>query len=349
MTESKASSRVLITGAPGYVGAHILEQVLEAGYPVRVTVRTSKADEIRKHYGGKIEVFEINDLAEGDYTEALRGISAIIHAEAPISGGETTAELVKSFVHGTMNIVEQGFAAGVRKFIITSTIMTMVHPDKFAETFDSNRKFDENDWNPIPSEEAILDGEHNPYWVYAASKTIAEKRAWSFAETHPEADITTIHPSLVYGPATGIHIPSNDLRAPSTQFLLYCNIFKMPGGGAMPPMPPLSVDVRDIAKAHVLALAAPPPSQVGRKRIPFSAPSFFFEWAVEHVAKVRPDLKDRLADLPAGNEIVPKGMATVDATRARDALGFCEFIPWQKTVEDSLDNFAVLEKVWFKQ
>lgn len=118
----------------------------------------------------------------------------------------------------------------------------------------------------------------------------------------------------------------------------------------MPPIPPLSVDVRDIAKAHVLALSAPPASKVGgHKRIPLSAPSFHFEWAVEHLAKARPELKERLADRATGCDAAPKGMATVDATRVKEVLGFDGFIPWQKTVEDSVDNFAVLEKEWFKQ
>ncbi|KLO17162.1 NAD-P-binding protein [Schizopora paradoxa] len=342
---------VLVTGATGYVGAHIVEKALATKYPVRVTCRPNKVNEVCQYYGDQVEVCEITDIAKCDYTEALKGVWAVIHAEAPISGGETKEELVQSFVHGTMNIIEQGYAAGVKKFIITSTIMTMVDLDKFPEVFDNNKTYTAKDWNPIASEEAILVGEHDSYWVYAASKTIAEKRAWSFAEAHPDADITTIHPSLVYGPPTGIHIPSCDLRAPSTQFLLYCNLFKMPGGGgAMPPVPPLHVDVRDIAKAHVLALTAPPASKVGgHKRIPLSAPSFHFDQAIEHLAKVRPDLKDRLADQSAGGDAMPKGMASVDETRVKEALGFEEFIPWQKTVEDSVDNFAVLEKEWFKQ
>lgn len=62
------------------------------------------------------------------------------------------------------------------------------------------------------------------------------------------------------------------------------------------------------------------------------------------------DLKDRLVDYSTGvgEDAEVKGMAFVDGTRAREALGFHAFIPWKKTVEDSSDSLLDMEKVWFK-
>ena len=82
-----------LTGATGYIGGHILQQLLEAGYRVRASVillscvsfstsdppvhlrtaRPAKVDALREKLGAKVEVVPVDDLATGDYTEALKG------------------------------------------------------------------------------------------------------------------------------------------------------------------------------------------------------------------------------------------------------------------------------------
>ena len=81
-----------LTGATGYIGGHILQQLLEAGYRVRASVtllscvklsgsdfvycrtaRPAKVDALREKLGGKVEVVPVDDLATGDYSEALKG------------------------------------------------------------------------------------------------------------------------------------------------------------------------------------------------------------------------------------------------------------------------------------
>lgn len=46
------------------------------------------------------------------------------------------------------------------------------------------------DWNPLTREIALTPGT-DPMWVYATTKTLAEREIWKFAEEHPEVDITT--------------------------------------------------------------------------------------------------------------------------------------------------------------
>jgi uncharacterized protein YbjT (DUF2867 family) len=73
-------ARVLVTGTTGYIGAHVSDQFLKAGYVVVGTSRTkSKAEAVKKYfdktYGpGKFEIFEAGDLQqEGVFDEAVKG------------------------------------------------------------------------------------------------------------------------------------------------------------------------------------------------------------------------------------------------------------------------------------
>ena len=130
-----------------------------------------------------------------------------------------------------------------------------------------------------------------------------------------------------------------DLSAISTTFLIY-NLIN-PNGPAL--IDPSSIDVRDVARASVLALRAPPTSKVGRKRFILSAEWFSSADAIAHIEKVHPGLKDRLSE-PAKNT-GPAPKSNLDTSRAKEVLGL-EFIDWHKTVEDTVDSLLILEKDW---
>jgi len=173
---------------------------------------------------------------------------------------------------------------------------------------------------------------------------------WRFADEHPDIDFTTIQAGFVYGPSSGTSMPPRgSAELPSTPFLLYSNVFRMPFKTGLPPVPPLSVDIRDCARAHVLALSAPPSTKVGRKRLVLCAPSFTWAQAVEHLRKVRPELSHRLLNDSEIAEVygaLPTGIARVESSRTNEVLGFGEFIPWQKTVGDSVVDLLEIEKEW---
>ncbi|KAI0072519.1 hypothetical protein K474DRAFT_1667763 [Panus rudis PR-1116 ss-1] len=104
--------------------------------------------------------------------------------------------------------------------------------------------------------------------------------------------IATVNPPYFYGPfAPEYRNDEATISGLSTNGYLYQLI--NPTG----PAPPVAanIDVRDVAKALVAALKAPTTSQVGRKRIPLSGEWFSGKEAIEYLAKVRPQLKDRLS------------------------------------------------------
>lgn len=78
-------STVLVTGANGYIGSHVVDQLLLAGYKVRGTVRdATKAkwvqDLFEKRYGtGKFESFVVPDMnVDGAYDEAAKGMQPVL-------------------------------------------------------------------------------------------------------------------------------------------------------------------------------------------------------------------------------------------------------------------------------
>ncbi|TDL23616.1 NAD(P)-binding protein [Rickenella mellea] len=336
-----STTRILITGATGFVGSHILQQALEAGHPVNITTRLAKVDALQKHLGDSVQVFGVDDAATGDYSNALKGVGAIIHCAAPISSKADSDGLLRGAIDGALNIVKQAVAAGIFKIVITSSWVTANFDDKFML---SDYIYTDKDWNPATKEET-RDKTHDAWWFYQAAKTIAEQEVWAFADQHPEVDITMINPPYLYGPfAKQFQIEKGDYAAFSTNGYFYRNVLKVQGKlPAVQQVGPLNVDVRDVAKAHLLALKAPPTSEVGRKRLLVGEQFFTWKDAVEHLKTVRLELKDRLPDTSEAQELT---IAKIDTKRAADVLGLTTYTDWKKTVEDTADNLLAIEKNW---
>jgi len=108
---------VLITGASGYLGSHIVHQLAGMGRPMRAMIRKRVWAEAEARLAG----FQI-EWVEGDVTkpetlaEAVKGVDAIIHTVAvAIESGGRTYESIN--YRGTVNIVDAARAAGVKRFI----------------------------------------------------------------------------------------------------------------------------------------------------------------------------------------------------------------------------------------
>ena len=113
--------------------------------------------------------------------------------------------------------------------------------------------------------------------------------------------------------------------------------------GMYPPTtPPWVVDVRDVAKAHVLALDLPP-MEVGTKRFLINSGNFTWEEGVEHLKESHPEVvKGPLK----GNKDLPGPASQLDTSRAKKILGLKEFIEPTKMVDDIVDDLIHLQKVW---
>jgi len=325
---------VLVTGVTGFLGSHVVHQLLEAGYSVRGVARSPKvavAQQGYAPYGDQYEVVGIDDLVNGDFSAALKGVKAVIHVAAPLAGRTATAaEALDVAISGSLNLFRQAALAGVTNFAYVSSIATL---GKYTEMPEITDKL----WFQITRTQAekLTDG----FSIYIASKTLAELAVWEFAEQHPHIEMTTVNPPFLYGPfAPGFSNPEGSRAALSTNHMIYDLL--RPDGPI--PLRPSYIDVRDVARGLVNALRSPPTSQVGRKRILMSGEWFSAQQAVEYIASVRPELKDRLSEAAKRPAFIPK--SRIDNKRAAEVLGLTDITPWKVSVIDTVDDLLKMEE-----
>lgn len=115
-----------------------------------------------------------------------------------------------------------------------------------------------------------------------------------------------------------------------------------------PPFAPnWMVDVRDAARAHVLALERLPLPSDDPKRFNVNAATYTWGDAAAYIKKSRPELADRLFPLEDIKPL-PGVLSTLDTTRAKEILGFTEFISVEKALDEAVDAVLGLEKHWSK-
>jgi nucleoside-diphosphate-sugar epimerase len=198
-------------------------------------------------------------------------------------------------------------------------------------------------YNPLTAEDALRPGAPGSlvYWV---SKGLADLAVRDFKRAHPDLDVTTIHPSYIYGPLGSGQI-YNSPASGTNQF-----IYELITGAPDRPVPgydpatrgaPRSVDVRDVARAHVLALKVP--ASDAPKRFIVSSNRFTWKEAIEFIGQARPELKGRLPVITGKEPTVPP-FATVDTSATEAILGLKNYVKWQDTVLDTIDDLLRIEK-----
>uniref|UniRef100_A0AAF5PLM8 NAD-dependent epimerase/dehydratase domain-containing protein n=1 Tax=Wuchereria bancrofti TaxID=6293 RepID=A0AAF5PLM8_WUCBA len=232
---------VLVTGASGYIALHCVQQLLENGYTVRGTVRSlqnsSKISPLRdlKYSSERLELVEADLECPDHWPKAIKGCTYIMHIASPwpIVADETTIRIAKN---GTLNVLKAATQCStVQKIVLTSSTAAINDGHK-----NDARVFDENCWGNLNSKQIEN---------YSRSKIIAEKAAWEFWKSLPEASrfqLTVLNPSFVIGPVL------SDQRHGSAKI-----IRRMMDYHTFPAAPKVSlgmVDVRDVARAHIRAM-----------------------------------------------------------------------------------------------
>ncbi len=180
--------------------------------------------------------------------------------------------------------------------------------------------------------------------MYSISKGLADRAVREFKHAHPELDVTTIHPSYVYGPLGSGQV--YDTPASGTNRYVH-GLISGPSDRAVsgydPAVrgPPLNIDVRDVARAHALALKVPPSDEP--KRFILSSSTFKWKEAIELVAQARPELKGRLPVI-TGKEPPVQPFARLDTSATENILGLKNYVKWQDTVLDTIDDLLRVEK-----
>ncbi len=222
---------VLVTGATGFLGHHILEALAATDRPVRALCR-SAAPELEAR---GITVVRGDVLDRASLDGALEGVSHVIHGAGLVSRDrEDTRAMMRVHVAGTRHLMEAAIAAGVERVVHVSTSGTI------AVGEDPDLVFHEGD--PVPYELISR-------WPYYLSKLFAERAASDAlrlaakagAERLPE--LVTLNPSLTLGPGDVRGSSTGDVRR-----FLSRQVPMVPTGGLS------FVDARDVATAALAAL-----------------------------------------------------------------------------------------------
>jgi nucleoside-diphosphate-sugar epimerase len=236
---------VLVTGGSGFIGAHCILQLLNAGYRVRTTVRSLKREaDVRamlKTGGaepGQALSFTAADLtSDAGWPEAVAGCDFVLHVASPLPPGvpKDENEIIVPAREGTLRVLRAARDAGVKRVVLTSSFAAIGYGHK-----PQNAPFNETDWTDLNGDDLI---------AYTKSKTLAERAAWDFiAREGGNLELSTVNPVGVFGPVLGPDY--------SASILLIQRLMD----GALPGCPKLKfgvVDVRDVASLHLLAMTNP--------------------------------------------------------------------------------------------
>ncbi|KAB5585330.1 hypothetical protein GE09DRAFT_22480 [Coniochaeta sp. 2T2.1] len=336
---SPSEQTILVTGANGFIGGHVLQQALAKGYNVVAAVRTAKsASKFRPIFSsqessGQLTWAYVPDITVvPDYASAFsaaeKPITGILHLASPfsLSVEDNKRDLLEPAVHGSLAILQ-----AANKYA-TPALKRVVITSSFASNLDTTKgsrpgyTYTDADWNPQGWETADMDSSS----AYCASKALAEKAAWDFIEEEkPGFDLVSINPPWVFGPhVDGVEdlAKLNQSSAALSQLLDAKAIPPVDFGGF--------VDARDIAAAHILALEKP---EAGGNRFIVGS-HFDYQSAADALRKEVPELRERIPEGTPGKLPEVYGM---DGSRAERVLG----IKYRTLGETMRDAFAEYVKV----
>ncbi|KAF9001805.1 NAD(P)-binding protein [Hymenopellis radicata] len=340
-----AKSLVLVTGASGFVGTHVITLLLKEGYAVRGTARPGRIDSLKAapiSQHPDFSLVQVEDIAESDLTEAMAGVSAVIHVASPLAGQGDAAKMIKAARGGVLNILRSALNAGISKVVITSSSVTMMGFDEVYK----NGTIISQAFRDLDEEDVLNTDPSDFINIYSGSKILAEKAAWDFVQANPSIDLATIHPFTIVGPVND-QFPDPDPTRLGANIMIHLLLNGEPGR-PLPewlakPLVPHFCDVRDVAKAHVRALQVDTLSRnVSDKRYLVCGGHFSWKQAVSYLEQTMPQLKERLPDVTDAPDL-PQEVASIDVSLARDSLQLDGFIGWEQMLVDTVESLLVLE------
>jgi len=333
-------TRVLLTGASGYIGKHIALQLLNQGYEVRASVRKlSKSSEVRdavaphlldsSKLDSRLTFIELDLEKDSGWDAALNGIDVLMHTASPfpIASPKDENDLIRPAVEGTLRALRAAKSAGVKRVILTSSVAAIYG----RELPTGASTYDETMWTDV--KHPVGRG------AYTKSKTLAEEAAWNFIKNEaPEISLTTINPVLVLGAPLDKNFASS------------ISLVERILNGSDPMLPDLKfaiVDVRDVAKMHVDAIKSD--NTKGERVIASSQTRSFVEIA-KLLKSFYPQSKVKTAQAPTFiirmlslfdgsiKTILPQlgKPMNVSAAKAQRLLGI-NFVPADVTIKESAD------------
>ncbi|MBJ6723154.1 NAD-dependent 4,6-dehydratase LegB [Geomesophilobacter sediminis] len=182
-----SNKKILVTGADGFIGSHLVEELVRRGHDVRAFVLYNSFNSWGWLDCAEPEILKSLDVFSGDIRDphgvkqAMKGCDVVLHLAALIAipySYHSPDTYVDTNVKGTLNVVQAARELGVQKVVHTST----------SEVYGTAR------FVPI-TEEHPLQGQS----PYSASKIGADQMAMSFYSSF-NTPVSIARPFNTYGP-----------------------------------------------------------------------------------------------------------------------------------------------------
>ena len=236
-------STILVTGGSGFVGSHVVVQLLKAGHVVRTSVRSLRREEgvramIREAGAAPSDrlLFFVANLEQDEgWAAAVAGCDFVQHVASPMPrvAPKTEDEVIVPARDGVLRVLRAARDAKVKRVVLTSSCGAVYygHPPQ-------HEPFDESSWTNLKGEMS----------AYVKSKAIAERAAWDFITSEGRGlELAVINPAGIFGPALG----------PDTVSSIRLVQQLMNGMRGCPQFYFGVVDVRDVAELQLCAMTNP--------------------------------------------------------------------------------------------
>lgn len=179
--------KVLVTGADGFIGSHLTEQLLEKGYDVRAFAYYNSfnswgwLDTLEKNKLKEIDVFTGDIRDPNGVRKAMEGIEEVFHLAALIAipfSYHSPDSYVDTNIKGTLNILQAAREIGTSRIMVTST----------SEVYGTAQYVPIDEKHPFQGQSP-----------YSATKIGADRIAESFYRSF-NMPITIVRPFNTYGP-----------------------------------------------------------------------------------------------------------------------------------------------------
>ena len=179
--------KVLVTGADGFIGSHLTEELVKKGYDVRAFVYYNSfnnwgwLDVLPKEIMKNIEVFQGDIRDPNGVEEAAKGVDAIFHLAALIAipfSYHSPDTYVETNIKGTLNVLQASRKLETKRVLVTST----------SEVYGTAQYVPIDEKHPFQGQSP-----------YSATKIGADRLAESFYRSF-ELPVTIVRPFNTYGP-----------------------------------------------------------------------------------------------------------------------------------------------------
>jgi dTDP-glucose 4,6-dehydratase len=182
-----SNKKILITGADGFIGSHLTEELVRQGYNVRAFVLYNSFNSWGWLDHSEQDIIKSIDVFTGDVRdpygvkEAMKGCDIVLHLAALIAipySYHSPAAYVETNVKGTLHVMQAARELGIEKVVHTST----------SEVYGTAK------FVPITEEHPL-----QPQSPYSATKIGADSIAMSFYHAF-DTPVTIVRPFNTFGP-----------------------------------------------------------------------------------------------------------------------------------------------------